>query len=296
MIINPISSISAFCSKHCDLARNLSMVALNTIMLASKIFKNVPSILSRSALVCLNVFSVYYWKDYEIPDWIKHVRDLRYAIHYHEVLPAFLTAARVFIKGLNILLSGGLFAAALIAFAGYPALMITMYGIMQPISLVGLLGTLSGEVIDYFENGRALAKLKEFERVATAKKIDDFVQCFLKLSHQSVKEKPPTYSDASVLHLALYSVRQFEQYNYYSFDVNRINKTTEEIFQLITSQLKTNQNRVDENVYLTCYNYLCIGIMKLYPDDLIKYVLSLSSSILFTIHSIRYPIHADKNS
>ena len=123
--------------KHSDLVSSTGILAVTTCLLAAKIFPRIPAILPRLSLVILN-FTGVIWLNIQVREIKKSAADLQLALKIKDLSGATLTAAKVMVKGINALLTCGLFAASVVAFCGFPQTTAIMYLGMRPFAIFSL--------------------------------------------------------------------------------------------------------------------------------------------------------------
>lgn len=238
-------------------------------------------------------------------DWSKNVRDCRLAWTFNRYKIFALTAARVCIKGINILLTCTVMAGAVIGLLGFPYATFILFQVLRPISLVGLIGSISGEFIDYYANKRLLRRLEIVKNHPDKEKlIQSVVKNFLVYSFQPTFGKlDPEIVDKKegeeylYQKLALDMVRQLDDW---PLDTLKQGLTAQsigqhsvlnqdkslEVFLDIELKLKQSKTFTKANICLIALGYVSMGICKLFPMTLVQYSVTLGMSILYTCRLI----------
>jgi hypothetical protein len=176
-------------NKHTDLISSGGILAITTCLLAAKVFKSIPSMLPRLALVVFN-FGGIIWLNVQVRDFVKSCRDFSMVVADREWNVLAETAVKVFVKGVNILLTCGIFAASVVAAIGFPQSTAVMYVAMRPVALANLALTIGGDIRDYFVNEALLKDLKDAENSLQASSIiAKTMLCFLEIIGQQKEKK-----------------------------------------------------------------------------------------------------------
>lgn len=285
-------------NKNSNLISSFTNLALNTILLASCLIKRIPPIVPRVSFTLLS-FTGMISINMQGRDWSKHMLDCRLALRFRTYPTLLLTAARVCVKGTNILLTCGLFAGAVIALAGYPQVSLTMFQVMRPIAMAALAGTISGEFIDYGSNKRLLGRLGAVHTQSDADaKIQAVAQNFIFMAYQPPYRKmdPRIRLEAgkqAEQMLALDAVRQMEEWALDSFKqglaaqaIGRhsilTNAQSLHVYTGIEKALAQTQTMTKANIGLTTLGYISLGLCRLFPQTAIQYSLTLAMSLLYT--------------
>jgi hypothetical protein len=283
---------------HSLLISSVTNVALNTILFVSKIIKKTPAIIPRLAFTCLS-FSGMISLNMQIRDWAKHVRDVRFALRFRSYSALLLTAARVCIKGTNILQTCSVFAGALIALAGMPHITFILFQVLRPISLCTLAGAIAGEFIDYALKKRLLKKMHKIHQLKEAdEKIQLIAQKFIHLAYQSPYRKMDSRIRRDPLHkqeqhMAVDIIRQMEEWSLESFKkglaAQSIGKNSIltaaqalHVYKGIEMAIKQNQTMTKANIGLRALGYVSLGICRAFPQTLVQYGLTLTMSLFYT--------------
>lgn len=295
--ITPATLLGAY-RKHSDLVASVTNVALNAIMFLSTVVRQIPSIFPRIAFTCLS-FTGMISMNMQGSDWIKHVRDCRFAIHLRFFVPVMLTAARVCVKACNIFLTFSTFGAAVIALCGFPHISITIFVVLQPLALLALIGTIFGELIDYYSNTRLLNRLhavkKEDPEGLVAQRV---AQCFVNFAFQPLFQKMDSRIDRNVVwknpqRLAFDVLAQMEEWDLNNLKeklaaagIGRYSVLSQSeglwVFKKVGKSLQHHQTMTKANIGLIVLGYVSMGLCRLFPQTIIQYGVTLGMSLLYT--------------
>ncbi|ADI37632.1 hypothetical protein [Waddlia chondrophila] len=272
---------------HSDLIASLGIFTLNTILLASKIFKEIPHLIHRSCYTALS-FSGMIWMNIQIRDLIKNSDDLYHNLKAKDWEGIIFTAAKVAVKSLNILLTGALLTASIFSLFAFPEIAFAMYAAMRPFSLFSLGTGILTEVYDYKKNSSLCARIKKVSEK------QEVMHHFLKRLYH---EKDLAQESSNKL-LARHVFKQLDHYVMESMRKNLANKYGCEtadhlmnkldendlnaLFQSLKRGLKQKQQYIQANLGLITAGYISMGICKMWPDSLIQSSVTWIMSLLYT--------------
>lgn len=254
-------------NKHTDLVSSVGILAMTTCLFASKIFSQIPLFIPRLSLVVLN-FGGIIWLNVQAKDFIKSVRDLSLAFWIQDYPGMLLTALKVMTKGINILLTCGMFAAATVAFCGFPHITAMMYLTMRPFAIFSLATGIASDIIDYFANKCFLKKIEE----------NRDMHSFLELIAGKKRETK----------FAVQIVRQIDTQVLETFqETLEKDPSPEKVFQAVKDSVQNKQTAVESNLFLITLGYISMGICRIFPDTLIETGTRWGMSLLYTDELIR---------
>lgn len=291
-------SLQKLYRNNSDLISSLNNVFLNTVLLTSKLIKATPPIIPRVAFTLLS-FSGMISINMQARNWSKHMLDWRFALRFRNYPAMAITAVKVCIKGSNILLTSALFAGSIISLVGFPQITLVMFKALQPIALVSLIGSVSGEVVDFITSKRLLSRLHKLPSQTGADvKIQQVAQNFLFFAYQSPYRKMDARIQInekwkSEQRLALDIVRQMEGFTLERFkdglavkSIGRYSTLTPaeslHVFQSIEKALRQSHTFKKANIGLTALGYVSMGICRLFPQSIVQYGLTLTMSLFYT--------------
>lgn len=289
-----IQEIKRFYKDHSDLISSITNLTLNTLLLISKLTDHIPSIVPRmastslgfSGIICLNVM---------VRDWAKHFRDCRFAWRFANYGSLVLAAARVHVKATNILLllSGSL--NTLVALAGFTSLQQSVIRTTTPIALLALVGTISGEFIDYACKSTLLGRLDELSTNEGSKKKFEIAKHFLALASHPPFSKMDTRIAIDRLcqkeqQLAIEIVMQMEEWSLETLKQELSEEGLSQsdagncgaIFNKVRKALEECQKETREKISLITLGYISMALCKAYPYTLLQYSLNWGMSLLYT--------------
>jgi hypothetical protein len=264
--------------KHSDALSSLSILALNTSILASRIFQSLPRIIERSANTLLNFVGVV-WLNMQLRNFAKKGMDCLFAAQARDWKGLIFCAAKVTVTSLSILLTCGTFIASIVALSGVPELALAMYLLMRPFSLFSLILGIIVDITDYKINDRLNGKITIIlNSHSRDNKIRTIMSNFLTL----LSEK----NESSIDKLALHIFRQQEHYTLEKMrELVGQEQSQEDLKKLFLSLKQTLENKqlfTKANFGLIALGYLSMGICRLYPETLIQSLVLWSMSLLYT--------------
>ena len=255
--------------KHTDVISNLGILAITTCLLASKIFKQTPNFLPRLAMVVFNYGGII-WLNVQVRDLLKSGRDLSRAIKACELGGIVETAAKVFVKGVNAILTCVIFGGSIVSAFVFPQ---------------------ASDIRDYFANEVLLQRLEKLEADPEGSLlIGKVMVCFLKI----VKNVPPSSKEffkcKREWQLADALVRQLDNYTLETFQESLSKDRKEKnplvdalkLFYGVKDGMRNNQATTKANLSLTALGYISMGICRAFPDTLVEWLTRWSMSVLYT--------------
>ena len=268
-------------NKHTDLISSGGILVLTTCLLADKLFR-IPPFLPRLSLMILN-FGGIIWLNVQMRDFIKCSRDFFLALRLHDTGGMVLTAVKVYVRGVDTLLTCGLFAASVVAFIGFPQTTILMYQRMRPFAVSSLVLGVTTEITNYCINASLLKTLNQ-----TSLKIESLMQHFVQqLLFFAKKSKTASQKDSL---LAVHIIRQLDTPTLETFQEKMsVQENTEiiRIFYAMKESLENKQAATENNLFLVALGYVCMGICRIFPGSTIEISLRWIMSLLYTDELIK---------
>lgn len=275
---------------HSDLITSLGIFTLNTILLASKIFKQIPHFIHRSCYVALS-FSSVMWVNIQVRDLLKTGNDLYHSMQEKDMQGIVFTAAKVTVKSLNMLLAGSLMAASVVSLCAFPEVTLAMYAVMRPFSLFSLVVGIGTEIYDHRKNASLIGK---FNRTAkNPEKVQRVMGHFLNRLYSEKDRERNTEKT-----LAHHTFRQLDHYVIETVKTSLFEKHGAEtasqavdslgeqgmrdLFHTLRRGLKQKRDYTKANLGLIVLGYLSMGICKMWPDSLIQSSVTWGMSALYT--------------
>lgn len=260
--------------EHTDLLSSLGYLTLNTCIVASKLFTRFPQVIGRASNVLLNYMGVielnFQWNTL----W-KNFQDTKWAFTYGDRKGYVLSALKTGIKGIDIILCSGLFAASLFALGGYLSVAAKMYRIMRPIGLVSYFPCVGLVISDYFVNRSVLKKIE-----AIGKSPEKIKQVIKEISLLN------TYSKSEEKLFAMQLVRQLDQ-NVLLTVMKKLQESnrdgiSEELWTSLKKGIQDKQDYTRANASLIGIGYISLGICRAYPNTLLQSSLQWLICLLYT--------------
>lgn len=290
--------------KHSDLISSSALLILNTILLASQIFQQIPAIVPRVSLVLLNYTGII-WLNVQVRSFIKSCQDLGFAIQYHDVEGIVFTASKVLVKALNILLTGSMFIASVVSLAGYPGIALGMYTAMRNPAMAGWVASIFNDIADYYQNKKLLKNLSEIDQSQDADiRIQLIVRNFIQMTHPKSRRLLPSIPenlkkiDATEKRTSMRIVRQSGEYLLYTFKetlaagkcFSNVDGTlsgldrnyTYKFYLGLQDGIKRKQDLTRANLGLIVLGYASLGLCRMYPNTIIQYGVTWGMSMLYT--------------
>lgn len=283
---------------HSDLISSIGNDVLNTIILVSRVVKQIPHFINRSAYFAFNITGMF-WINMQIRDLGKNIHDAFTNTKAYDLEGIITSAAKVTVAALNILLATSLLAAALVSLAGLPQAALTMYAALRPFSLSSFFLSIGGAVYDYKKN-QALVKIFD-SKPANSNEAKKFIKCFV---HQLYNAQS-TCQDPEGKRLARHT---FKQLDHFQLDamlqkfrdeygagtpltllriLNRDESRREKLYKELNNGLNNKNSYTRDHLGLVILGYVCMGICKAYPDSLIQSSVTWGISLLYTLKKIK---------
>lgn len=279
------NTVSRILNKHTDIVSSGGILVITTCLLAAKIFNNIPEILPKAALVVYN-FGGIIWLNVQIRELMKSLRDFGRAFQIGCKLSLIETAVRVWIKGINILLTCTLFSASIVAACGFSQAALGMQLALRALSLGTLALSAAFDVYDYFINAYLLRCIEEAEVQKGGRTLEKIAICFLKVAVEKKMDmlkiwpKEYTLADRIVRQLDNSIIETFEESNLTHSKAIRV-------FYSVKDSLQSKQAFTKDNISLTVLGYISRGICRAFPDSIAEMATRWSMSVLYTDELIR---------
>lgn len=255
--------------KYPDLAESLGYTALNTSIVACKLFSQLPQMIGRTASLFMSSLGLlslknYYWKLIS-----KNCRDLYWAVRASDYLGIFLTMIKTVVKAVDALLCCGCFAASLSTLLGFPVATALLYSFMRPVGLGSLLCGIAFEFSDYYLNGKVI------QEMMTVKSHEIFRQFQHIFANQNLTE----------CRLGLRLIRQVDAETIAATE-EKMQATRKDISDDLVDTLRKAVLSYREfskaNLGLTAFGYFCVGVGRVFPDTLLQSSLQWFTGMLYT--------------
>ena len=278
-------------NNHTDLISSGGILIITTCLLAAKIFKNIPPLLSRLALAVFN-FGGIIWLNVQVRDFMKSFHDLVRVIQNRDAMRCIEVAAKVFLKGTNILLTCAIFGASVVAAIGFPQLLAMLYLTTRPLALTSLAMTILTDIYDYFANRRLIHQMVKIESQPNAgEQIAKVISSFLTtiLPNKSI-EPISNANDNTERKLASHLVQQLDMFTLETFQES-LTKNPEntsgrlnlyKLFFKVKECMVNKQAMTKSSLSLTALGYISMGVCKGFPDSVIEMSTRWTMSILYT--------------
>lgn len=282
----PIRWTKRILDKHTDLISNLGILAITTCLLASKVFEKTPKILPRLAMMVYNYGGII-WLNVQLRDAIKSGKDLWRAIEGKDYAGMIETAAKAFVKGVNIILTCVIFGGSLASAFLMPQASLSIALAIRSFSLTCLAINVASDIRDYFANHTLLKQLEAMEAHPEGSLlIGKVMVCFLEIIKQ-VKVSSPMSNEKR---LADRLVRQLDTYTLETFQESLGQDRKEKhplvdalkLFYGVVDGMHSNQATTKSNLSLTALGYFSMGICRAFPDSLVEMTARWSMSVLYT--------------
>ena len=285
-----ISVVKRILDKHTDVISSMGILAITTGLLASKIFEQTPKFLPRLAMLVYNYAGII-WLNVQVRDLVKSVKDASRTIQSFDIPAMVETAAKVFVKGSNIILTCVIFAGSVASALVFPQASLAIALSIRSFSLSCLCINVVSDIRDYFANEDLLKRLEQIESSPEGSVlIGKVMVCFLEIvkdlkspSKVSVEWKEEwALADKLVRQLDSYTVETFRE----SLQKDRKEKNplvdALKLFYGVKDGLLSTQAYTKANLSLTSLGYISMGICRAFPDSLIEMLARWSMSVLYT--------------
>ncbi len=255
--------------RHSDLVSQITLFTLNTAIAAAKVFEQIPKIIPRSSLTMLN-FTGLIWINMQISSLIKSGKDLILCAKAADFEGFVFTAVKVAVKALNLLLTGSMLAASLVALAGSPQITLSMYAAMQPVAMISFMLGIGTDVYDYEKNGALAQQLEKM--TLNQEKVTTLAGDLLKLLE----------GKASKNTLARHLICQLDHHSLEALKETHHKMTSLEMVQKIKEALALKRSYTQAHLGLIVVGYAGMGICRLWPDTLVQSAVTWSISLFYT--------------
>jgi hypothetical protein len=268
-----------FLDKNTDLLSSAGIFAITTCLLAAKIFKNMPPLLSRIAKVVYD-FGGIIWLNIQIKDFIKSCKDLNRVASCKQWNVLVPVAAKVFVKGINILMTIAIFSGSVIAACGYPQLMMAMLLSTRTVNLSAFFTGIGTDIYDYYKNNSLIQELKNVD--------DNEAPLVVKHFHATITaQQIDTDRSSKPYRIAQSLVRQLDMHTIEMYKEIGAEKITKEKLQ---PAIVSKNTGTKANLGLITLGYATMGISKAYPNTLADMSVRWGMSALYTGELVRQKV------
>lgn len=276
--------------KHTDVILNLGILITTTCLLASKIFNHMPKFVPRMAAIVYNYGGIL-WLNLQVRDMAKSGRDLTRAFQTFEIGGMVETAAKVFVKGVNVILTCVIFAGCVVSAFVFPQASLAIALSIRTFSLSCLMVNIASEIRDYFANEQLLMRLEKLEADPEGSMVIGKVMvCFLEIVKN---EKSPSNMSSkwkTEWKLADKLVRQLEYYTLETFTESLATDRKEKnplidalkLFYGVKDGMRDSQAKTKADLSFRALGYFAMGVCRAYPDTLVDMFSRWSMSVLCT--------------
>jgi hypothetical protein len=281
-----VHSIRCFLDKHTDIVSSLGILVITTCLLTSKIFKSTPKILPRVAKIVYD-FGGIIWLNVQIRDLIKSGKDLFRTTQTHDLLGIVETAAKVLVKGVNVILTCVIFCGSVLSTLVMPQASLCIALSIRTFSLVCLAINVASDVRDYFANRELLKRLERMDAESNGSVLIGKVMiCFLEIIKQLPSSRPKTeeykLADRLVRQLNTFTLEIFQEALSKDRKEKRPLIDALKLFYGVTDGMHGSQAYTKANLSLTALGYVSMGICRAFPDSLTEMATRWSMSVLYT--------------
>lgn len=276
--------------KHTDVISNLGILAITTCLLASKIFEQTPKILPKMAMVVYN-YGGLIWLNVQARDLNKSVKDCLRSCQMANIGGTVETAAKVFVKGSNIILTCVIFAGSVISAVAFPETSLAIALSIRSFSLSCLGINILSDVRDYVANEALLKRLEELDSNAEGSVlIGKVMVCFLEIIKDLKTPSKVTSEWEEEWKLADRLVRQLDHYTLETFKESLEQDRKEKnplvdalkLFYGVVDGMKSNQGTTKANLSLIALGYFSMGLCRAFPDSLTEMLSRWIMSVLYS--------------
>lgn len=276
--------------KHTDVISSMGILAITTCLLASKIFERAPKFLPRVAMLVYNYAGII-WLNVQVRDLVKSIKDASRAIKSFDVPAMVETAAKVFVKGSNIILTCVIFAGSVASALVFPQASLAIALSIRSFSLSCLCVNVLSDIRDYFANESLLKRLEKVEAHEDGSLlIGKIMVCFLEIVKDLPGSSKASQQWKEEWKLADRLVRQLDSYTVETFreslqkDRKEKNPLVDslKLFYGVKDGLLSTQAYTKANLSLTTLGYISMGICRAFPDSLVEMLARWSMSVLYT--------------
>jgi hypothetical protein len=285
-----VNFVKRVLDKHTDVISNLGILAITTCLLASKIFESTPKILPRVAKVVYDYGGVI-WLNVQARDLMKSVRDLSRSAQMMNGSGMVETAAKVFVKSANIILTCVIFAGSVISAVAVPEASLAIALSIRSFSLSCLFINVLSDVRDYFANETLLQRLEELDANAEGSLlIGKVMVCFLEIVKNLETPSKISSEWTEEWKLADRLVRQLDHYTLETFKESLEGDRKEKhplvdalkLFYGVKDGMRSNQGTTRANLSLIALGYFSMGLCRAFPDSLIEMSSRWTMSVLYS--------------
>jgi hypothetical protein len=258
--------------EHLDLISMTISTVANAVFLAGKLFTQVPSRVTRSAFVALNVVGFLYL-DWQVSFTIKTAKDsllaLKLKVWHIAILTALCTVNAISDMAL---MTAGL-AAALASWATRPEIATAIYTVTRPWGISCLFIAITIDVSYYLLRRSVACELKDLNHSRRFQNI--FSALLGKVRSTSRDDITAAKVRASMDKYTLETLLNKLQGR---FDATAVMKQVKEN---VNTQLEAERN----NLGLRAIGYVGLFLCKAYPDSLVQAITMLATSLLYTANN-----------
>lgn len=254
-------------------------VLVNIGKLAAKIFKNFPQIIGQVSMALYRYLGIIWVVDL-LRGTIKSALEARFSFEIKDKVGILLTTLKTAIRGTDTLLMCGMFAAAVVALFGAPGVTLAMYAVMRVPAIISYLIGIGLTISDYYQN-RSLIKIAA--RIKAGKetdiRIEQVVKHFRTLLEPSKREGDKTITRRE----KRLATRYFRQLDFGKLKKMREKLPTitnpEQLYKELNASIPESQTITVWSLLLTIFNYIGLGVGKLYPNTIASNSFELASSL-----------------
>lgn len=276
------------CTQDSDLLMSLTVTALDTCVLAAKLFSAVPQTVGYGAKVLLSYIGEISFTA-QIRLLLKTVSDLKDVIVERRGVGVVVVAFKVAEVASTLLLSAGTTLASMAAFMGRMELVGVLYSVLRPWGVALTLVSVALEGYQYYANRHLLRELSDL----SVKPMSDERSLFLL---KSLREPQRACTDPRYHPLRSKIVQQLDREAWrvlqealqkglgtWEAPLNEEQRLkVRELVAVLKENSRKKTTLAESSVALTALGYLSMGLCRAYPDTLLQASLLWSLSVLFT--------------
>lgn len=280
---------------HSDLINSTGILAVTTCLFAEKIFRNFPQAIPRIGRVILNYIGIISL-NVQVRDCLKSWSDFSRSLRDNTFDAMVQTGARVFVKGVNALLTAVYFTASVAALCSFPQIASGIYLVTRSISLTSLALGILGDVWDYHVNEEILHGLHLIEdgphasRQIAKTMINYFKVIFNVETSRQLRESDEYRLAARLVRQLDYQTIQSFQKNLGTIPPTGVRAESIRLFGAVKQSLLNKQSWTKSNLSLLVLGYLSMGLCRAYPDSLVEMSARWGMSVLYNDEFIRYKL------
>lgn len=279
--------------KHTDLISSCGILAITTCLLASQVFQTIPRILPRLAKVVYD-FGGIIWLNVQLRDLAKSSKDLIRTVKRKEVLGFIEVAAKVFVKGVGIIMTCVIFAGSVAAAVGFSKVPLSLALAIRPLGLACLGINIATDIRDYSQNERLLKQFSAYEKTSEYGELADrLALAFLTIILQNRLSldllESTAFADLVVRQLDTQTIETCQEI----FPKDQKKGTLEESLKIVDTLKKGiqfKQSGTKTNLSLIVLGYISMGLCRAFPNGLIDMTTRWSMSVLYTDELIRHKL------